>query len=97
MRLRTKLAFIVSGTLLVAFAFFVSPQGHQWLWVHADRNAAVYSGWDLRRINNDITIGIAMGPWVYLLVPGLILGIVAILWRLGHPRGPKSREAGLPN
>jgi len=63
---RTKLALIVSGTLLLAFAFFVSPPGQQWLWVHADRNGAAYSGWDLRRINNDITIGMAIAPWVYL-------------------------------
>jgi hypothetical protein len=90
MRLRTKLALAGSAILLIAFAFFVSASGQQWLWDHANRNNPPYAGRNIHEVDDDIAMGIGLMPWAYLLPSGLVLGFAAVMFWLGDP--PKRKE-----
>jgi hypothetical protein len=77
MTLRTALPLAASALLMIAFCFNVSEKSYQERVARADRTAPAYVGMDPHAIEDDIAMGQAFYPWVYMFLPSLALLISA--------------------
>jgi hypothetical protein len=70
MKLRIRILFFVSGALFCAFLFFITDLGQEIL----RGSTAGKTGFQ----KDDIYIGSGLAPWVWMLLPSIILILIAL-------------------
>lgn len=73
MKLRIWILFLVSGALFCAFLFFITNLGQEIL----RGSTAGKTGFQ----KDDIYIGSGLAPWVWMLIPSIILMVVALVMK----------------
>jgi hypothetical protein len=75
----SKILFMISALLFVAFLFFITDRGQEILRGPLPKNA---TGFQL----DDIDMGAGLAPWAWMLVPSIFLAIIALAMKRSAKR-----------